>query len=104
MNARIELEGHDPSSSRTPSRASAAAGRRRRCSARWRDHGVVAVQPLQALTIKSIECETVIEPGRATAEIEATELDAETYCPGDTVRATVFVGLTRAAASGSACS
>ena len=53
--------------------------------------GTLLFNPYKALTVKSIECETTIEPGRATAEIEASELDAETYCPGDTVRATVFL-------------
>jgi hypothetical protein len=41
------------------------------------------------LRIKRIDCKTRIETGRAAAEIESAELDAETYCPGDTVTATV---------------
>ncbi len=41
--------------------------------------------------IKSIECETRINPGRRTGEIEAVELDSATYSPGETLRATVFI-------------
>ncbi len=41
--------------------------------------------------IKRIECTTQIRSGRSTAEIEAVELDSETYAPGETVKATVFV-------------
>jgi hypothetical protein len=41
--------------------------------------------------IQRIDCETRILPGRRTADIEAIELDSETYSPGDTVKATVFI-------------
>jgi hypothetical protein len=41
--------------------------------------------------IQKIECETTIKAGRRTAEIEAVELDSETYAPGDTVKGTVFL-------------
>jgi hypothetical protein len=41
--------------------------------------------------IKRIDCETHILPGRRTADIEAVELNSETYAPGDTVKATVFI-------------
>jgi hypothetical protein len=92
MQARIDLEGQPPviikdtfsgfSGGRAPSAL----------------YGQVALMvsyltsnPYKTLNIKRIECETMIEPGRATADIEASELDSETYCPGDTVRATVFV-------------
>jgi hypothetical protein len=52
---------------------------------------LLAYNPYQELRIKRIDCETHILPGRQTAEIEAVELDSETYAPGDTVKATVFV-------------
>jgi hypothetical protein len=41
--------------------------------------------------ILRIDCETRILPGRRTADIDAIELDSETYAPGDTVKATVFL-------------
>jgi hypothetical protein len=47
--------------------------------------------PYKTLNIKRIDCETTIEPGRATADIEATELDSDSYCPGDTVHASIFI-------------
>src|SRR5262245_47506076 len=49
----------------------------------------LAYNPFRELRISRIDCETRVEPGRTTAEIEAVELDADTYSPGDTVRATV---------------
>lgn len=45
------------------------------------------------LQIKRITCETRVEPGRATAEIESVSLDADHYCPGDTVTATATLRL-----------
>jgi hypothetical protein len=41
--------------------------------------------------INRIDCETRIRPGRRTADIEAVELDSETYAPGDTLKSTVFL-------------
>jgi hypothetical protein len=41
--------------------------------------------------IERIECDTQILPGRRTADIEAVELDADVYAPGDTVQAGVYV-------------
>src|SRR5262249_4498616 len=41
--------------------------------------------------IKSIETDTIIRPGRRSADIEAVELESDTYAPGDTLKATVFV-------------
>jgi hypothetical protein len=43
------------------------------------------------IRINRIECETKILPGRRTADIEAIELDSESYSPGDTVKATAFL-------------
>jgi hypothetical protein len=47
--------------------------------------------PYKELRIKRIECDTVIRAGRRTADIDAVELDSDTYSPGDTVKATVFL-------------
>jgi hypothetical protein len=56
--------------------------------------GILAVltyNSFKPVRINRIDCETRIVPGRRTADIEAVELDSETYAPGDTLRATVFL-------------
>jgi hypothetical protein len=45
----------------------------------------------QQLRINRIECDTQILPGRRTAEIEAVELESDTYAPGDTLKATAYL-------------
>jgi hypothetical protein len=47
--------------------------------------------PYKALRVTRIDCETHVEAGRRSADIEAVELASETYAPGETVKATVFV-------------
>jgi hypothetical protein len=47
--------------------------------------------PFGEVRVKQIECQTVIRPGRITADIDAVELDADTVAPGDTVKATVHL-------------
>jgi hypothetical protein len=47
--------------------------------------------PHEPVRIERIECDTQVLPGRRTADIEAVELDAEAYAPGDTLRAAVYV-------------
>jgi hypothetical protein len=92
LNVRIELEGRDPviikdtfsgfSGGRAPAALYAQVGSM---------VSYLVYNPFKDLNIKRIDCDTAIETGRATADIEATELDSDTYCPGDTVNATVFV-------------
>src|SRR5439155_1248012 len=43
------------------------------------------------IRINRIDCETRIRAQRRTADIEAVELNSETYEPGDTIKATVFL-------------
>ncbi|MBI3409768.1 MAG: SpoIVB peptidase S55 [Planctomycetes bacterium] len=43
------------------------------------------------LRINKVECVTEIMPGRRTADIEAVQLESDTYAPGDTVKATVIL-------------
>jgi hypothetical protein len=50
----------------------------------------VVSNPFENVRFTKIECETVIQPGRRTAEIEGVELESDTYAPGETVKATVF--------------
>ena len=52
---------------------------------------LLTFNPYTPVRVKSIECETRITPGRRTADIDAVELDSETYAPGDTVKAKVFL-------------
>ena len=47
--------------------------------------------PYKPLKISKIECDTIILPGRHAAEIDAVELDSDTYSPGDTIKANVFL-------------
>ena len=103
VKARIEIEGP---------RAARPRGHLLRLELLRRPGAASAVRPvgllIQLLTynsfkpvrIKRIECTTEIQPGRRTADIEAVELDSDTLAPGDTLKATVSSGRTRAAGSG----
>jgi hypothetical protein len=52
---------------------------------------LLMVNSYKPIRINRIECETRIQTQRRTAEIEAVELNSETYEPGDTIQAAVFV-------------
>jgi hypothetical protein len=45
----------------------------------------------QPVRIKRIECEVRLYAGRRSADIEAVQLDSETYAPGDTLKANVYL-------------
>jgi hypothetical protein len=92
FEARVELEGHEPvvikdlfsgfSGGRAPQALYSPVA------------SVLTLllsNPYKELRLKRIDCETQVLPGRRTAEIEAVELDSETYRPGEAVRANVFV-------------
>jgi hypothetical protein len=53
--------------------------------------GLLTTNPYRPLRITRVECDTQVTAGRRTADVEAAELDSETYAPGDTVRASVFL-------------
>ena len=38
-----------------------------------------------------IDCSVEVQPGRRTAEIEGVEVESDTYAPGDTMKAIVFL-------------
>lgn len=92
FQARIEIEGQEPvvikdtfsgfSGGRAPQALYAPVGV---------VVNLLTYNPYKPLRIRRIECETRVFPGRRTAEIEAVELDSDTYAPGETVKATVFV-------------
>jgi hypothetical protein len=52
---------------------------------------LLTFNPYQQVRITRIECDTQVHSGRRTADVEAVELDSDTYAPGDTIRATVFL-------------
>jgi hypothetical protein len=90
LTARIELEDHEPLvlkdtfSGFTGGRAPAAL-----YSPLAAVLQMLVYSPYQPVRVTRVECDTEIVPGRRTAEIEAVELNSDTYAPGETVKATV---------------
>jgi hypothetical protein len=92
LEARIEIEGRDPilikdtfsgfSGSRAP-------------QALYTQVATVLSQlthnSFRPIRLENIECRTLVRPGRRTAEIESVELFSDTFEPGETVKATVFL-------------
>jgi hypothetical protein len=94
LQARIEVEGHEPIILKdTFSGSSYSGGRAPQAlySQVTTLVGILNFNSYKPLRIQKIECDTTILPGRRTADIESVELDSEVYEPGDTVKATVFV-------------
>jgi hypothetical protein len=92
LQARIELEGKEPIVIRdTFSGFSGSRAAQALYTPVAQAVSLLTHNPHRELRIKRIDCETTVLPGRTTADIEATELDANVYRPGDTVTATVFV-------------
>jgi hypothetical protein len=92
LRARIEVEGHEPVVLRDTFSGSGYSGGRAPQALYNQVASVVGLLTYnyyQPVRINRIECETRVLPGRRTAEIEAVELDSETYAPGETLRATV---------------
>lgn len=92
LHARVELEGHPPVVIKDTFSGFSGG----RAPAVLYSQVAMIVSQLcynsfKTLRIKRIDCDTRIEPGRATAEIESVALDADSYCPGDTVTATVHL-------------
>ncbi len=52
---------------------------------------LLTFHPFRPVRLQRLDCVTDIQPGRKTAEIEAVELESDTYEPGETVRLTVFL-------------
>jgi hypothetical protein len=92
LTARIELEGHEPlilkdtfsgiSGGRAPAALYSPVAALLQ---------MLVYDPYQPVHVTRVDCETEIEPGRRTADIEAVELDSDTYAPGDKVRATALL-------------
>src|SRR5581483_7135862 len=92
LMVRIELEGQAPIIIKD---TYSGIGGSRAPSALYSQVGAVVNllmnNSYKPVRITGISSETQIHAGRRTAEIEAVELDSETYAPGDTVKATVFL-------------
>jgi hypothetical protein len=94
MQATIEVEGHAPLVIHDTFSGSSYSGGRAPQSLYSQIAsivGMLAYNTYQPVQIKRIECQTQITPGRCTAEIEAVEPESETYAPGETVKATVYL-------------
>jgi hypothetical protein len=94
LQARIEVEGRAPVVIHDTFSGSSYSGGRAPQALFGQVSAVVTLltyNSYKPVRINRIDCETRILPGRRTADIEAIELDSETYAPGDTVSATVFL-------------
>jgi hypothetical protein len=94
MTCRIEVEGRDPVLVKDTFSGSSYSGGRAP-QALYNPIGSIISQlsynSYKPVRLTRIECETVLKPGRISADIEAVELDADTYSPGETMRATAFL-------------
>jgi hypothetical protein len=94
LHARIEVEGHDPIIIQDTYSGASYSGGRAPQALYYPIANLVSIMAYNSykpVRIIKIECDTTILPGRRSAEIEAVELEADTYAPGDTLKATVFV-------------
>jgi hypothetical protein len=94
LQARIEVEGRSPIVIQDTFSGSSYSGGRAPQALYSQIAAVVNLltyNSYKPVRINRIECETRILPGRRSADIEAIELDSETYSPGDTIKATAFI-------------
>ncbi|MCI0457966.1 MAG: hypothetical protein L0Z62_13450 [Gemmataceae bacterium] len=94
LKAKIEVEGHAPIVIHDTFSGSSFSGGRAPQALYSQIANVVSLltyNTYRQVRIQRIECDTRINPGRRTAEIEAVELDSETLAPGEALKATVFV-------------
>ncbi len=91
LELKIELEGRPPIVLNDVFSGATIAGGRAPTALYFPISQLVATihnNPYGALRITGIDCQTVIRPGRITAEVESVELDADTVAPGETLKAT----------------
>jgi hypothetical protein len=94
LKARIDIQGRQPIVIKDTFSGSSYSGHRAPQLLYNQIASVVnllAYNTYNPVRIERIECETHILPGRRTADIEAVELASDTYSPGETVNATVFL-------------
>src|SRR5207245_4992463 len=91
---RIEVEGHEPVVIKDTFAGIGFGAGRAPQSLYNQISALVSLLQSNAykpIRINRIDCETQVLPGRRTAEIEAIELDSETYAPGESIKANVFL-------------
>jgi hypothetical protein len=94
LKAKIELEGRAPIVIEDTFSGPSYSGGRAPQNLYSQIGAVVSLltfNPHAQVRIKKIDCSTQITTGRRSAEIEAVELETETYSPGETLKANVFV-------------
>jgi hypothetical protein len=94
LQAQIDVAGHEPVIIKDTFSGSIYSGGRAPQALYNQIAGVVnllAYNSYRPVRINQITCETRIIPGRRTAEIEAAELSSETYSPGETLKATIYL-------------
>ncbi len=94
MTCRIEVEGREPVVVKDTFSGSSYSGGRAP-QALYNPIASIIHQltynSYKPVRIQRVECETVLRPGRVSADIEAVELESDTYAPGETVQATAFL-------------
>lgn len=94
LKAKIEIEGRDPITIEDTFSGSSFSGGRAPQNLYHNVAGVVhqlVYNTFEPVRITGIECDTVIRPGRRSAEIEAVQAGSDVYEPGDTLQVTAFV-------------
>jgi hypothetical protein len=94
LNVKIEVEGHAPVTLHDTFSGSSYSGGRAPMALYMQVAQVVQMltyNTYRQVPIKAITCTTKITEGRKTADIEAVELDKDVLCPGETLKATVFL-------------
>jgi hypothetical protein len=94
FTARIEIEGRDPVVIKDTFSGVNVSGGRAPAALYNQVASVVhqlSYNTFKPVRISKVECDTVLSPGRRTADIEAVELDSDVYAPGETVKATAFL-------------
>jgi len=94
MKVRVEIDGREPIIIQDTYSGSAYSGAR--APAMLYTHvgnliNSLAYNGFEPVRITKIECNTIIQPGRTSAEIESVELERDVLAPGETLRANVFV-------------
>jgi hypothetical protein len=94
LTCRIDVEGHEPLVIKDTFSGSTYSGGRAPQALYNPIAGIIhqlTYNSYKQLRITKVECDTVLKPGRVSADIEAVELDSDTYAPGETVKATAFL-------------
>jgi hypothetical protein len=92
LQARIEIAGREPIVIKDT--FSGVSGNRAPMALYSQVGAVINIlsrNSFKPVRLERIECHTQVRSGRRTAEIESVELASDTYEPGETVKATVFL-------------